>query len=182
MLCLAVGVGDEFDMAARFIVARASLLVIAASLPFLFDDPASLMTASSPTPLRIRRGYALIAAALPWSLAVGIVLFLTARNLPNDRDNPFPFARLWTEALALAMIACLLASALGRRNAQPGGKAATLFLMVGIAVAAIPPPEQPWMTPFDPQYTGMSLGSWWILIAVVSGAFAFVSWDSRGGR
>ncbi len=177
--CSVVGIGDEFDMAARFIVARASILAIAATLSFLIDDPASTATAPSPTPLRARRAHRLTIAAVPWALCVGTVLMLAARNLPSDPDNPFPYVRLLTEALALAVIACLVAAVLGRKAAEPGRRAATLMIMAGVAIAAIPPPVQPWMTPFDPQYTGMSVTSWWILIALGAVSLAAVSWDAQ---
>lgn len=178
-VCFVVGIGDEFDMAARFIVARGSILVIAASLPFLIDDPAFAATAPSPTPLRFRRAHRLMIAVVPWALCVGTVLMLAARNLPYDPDNPFPYGRLITEAVALAVVACLVAAALGRRTAEPGRRTAALMIMAGVAVAAIPPPAQPWMTPFDPQYTGMSLGTWWLLIALVAVGFVAVSWDAQ---
>jgi hypothetical protein len=177
--CFVVGIGDEFDMAARFIVVRVSILVIAATLPFLIDDPSSAVNGPSPTPLRVRRAHRLTVAFLPWALCVGAVLMLAARNLPSDPDNPFPYARLLTEALALAVVACLIAALLGRRTAEPGRRAATLMIMAGVAIAAIPPPVQPWMTPFDPQYTGMSVTSWWLLIALVVVGFVAVSWDAQ---
>lgn len=177
--CLVAGIGDEFDMAARFIVARTSILAIAASLPFLIDDPSSAVNGPSPTPLRVRRAHRLMIAVLPWALCVGTVLMLAARNLPSDPDNPFPYVRLLTEALALAVVACLVAAVLGRRAAEPGRRAAALMIMAGVAIAAIPPPVQPWMTPFDPQYTGMSVTSWWVLIALGAVGFVAVSWDAQ---
>lgn len=178
----AVGIGDEFDMAARFLVARASLLVLAAGLGFLVDDPAASMMSALHTPLRRRRVHRLMAAAGPWVLAVVAVLLLAARNLANDPDNPFPSVRLGVEALGLASIARFLASILGRRTVEPGGQAAALMLMGGIAVASIRPPFQPWMTLWDPQYTGMSVGAWWVVIGVVVWRGAIVSWDARAGR
>lgn len=177
--CFVVGIGDEFDMAARFIVARVGILAVAATLPFLIDDPASAATAPSPTALRFRRAHRLLIGALPWVLSVGTILMLAARNLPPDPDNPFPYVRLSTEALALAVLACLVAAVLGRRAAEPGRRAATLMIMAGVAMAAIPPPIQPWMTPFDPQYTGMSLTSWWLLAAFGAAGFVAVSWDAQ---
>lgn len=177
--CALAGIGDELDMPGRFLVARGSVFVIAVSLAFLVDDPASSATAVSPTPLRARRAHRLMIASLPWAFTIWMVPALVARNLQTSPDNPFPSVRLATEALALAAIACLVSSTIGRRVEQPGARASSLLIILGIAVALIPPPAQPWMILFDPQYTGMSVASWWVLIALVSVALVVVSWDAR---
>ena len=180
--CALAGIGDELDMPGRFLVARASVFALAASLAFLIDDPASSTTAPLPTTLRVRRAHRFMIASLPWALCVWMVLVLVSRGLNTSPDNPFPSIRVATEALALAVIACLVSATIGRRVAQPGARASSLVIIVGIAVAVIPPPAQPWMILFNPQYTGMSLGSWWLLIALASVALVGVSWDARTNK
>lgn len=180
--CVVIGMPDQFDMSARFLVARSSLLVLALPLAFALDDDAFRFTASLPSRLWRRRAHRFGVIAVPWAATILAALLLAARGLPTDPDNPFPFPRLTTEAVALGAVAVFIAAAFGRHRAHPGRPASTLLIMLGLGIAAVPPPMQPWMTPFDPQFTGMGIGAWWFLAVVLVGLSAGLSLDSRTRR
>lgn len=179
--CTACGVTRlfAFDMAGRFLVARASILTITLPLAFSLDDAAASYTASMPSRLLRRRSHSLAIMGVAWAMALVAVLLLVNGGLVSSPDNPFPFVRLITEAIALAAITLGFAAALGRHRAEPGRSAMGLLIVIAIGIVAIPPPLQPWMTPFDPQHTGIGLGAWSIVAIVAFAIFLTLSRDSR---
>lgn len=175
------------DFGSRQLYIRATLLVAALGLSFVYDDPASETTDPAPSSLRKRRGLRTLLGVLPWATLVTSILVVAAQGLDPvlilnaEVPNPLPVGRLLLEAATIASWGLAIAAVIAKRRDDEPGKFASAALLALYALSwMIPDQWKPWADPFESRWE-TALPYWWLALALgVALAVAF-SWDARVG-
>ncbi len=180
---LALVISDlRSDFPSRNLYLRAALLVLALGFSFAIDDPASVTTESTPSPLWKRRVYRLLLFLAPWIVLVAIVLWSGTIGGVEPKLTPgpswvseLPIGRLLLEGAAMAAVGLAIAAVIAFRKEDEPGKYASLALL-GLYVVSWATPEQwrPWRLPSDPHWN-LSQTMWWAALLVGVGVFLLAS-------
>ncbi|MGH8870878.1 MAG: hypothetical protein ACRDWS_02775 [Acidimicrobiia bacterium] len=190
------------DTMSRLLPTRIGVLAIVIAVAFVFDDPASRLTAPAPSPLRHRRLIRAVAATIPAAALVVAVLVVAStgmdlvRVIPSEDPAPveteaealpmtdpglapFPGGRIALETAVLMTFTLAAAAAVSRRGeTEPGQITSGVLLGVYAASWMIPDPVKPWADPGDQRWdTGAPW--WWVAFGLFVLAGVGMCWDRR---
>jgi len=159
--------GSRAGVPLRLSIAAAA---VAAASAFVFDDPAAVTVAASPTSLPVRRLQRVTVA----TLAVGL-WWTAAISIATHRAGALPLQAPTLELgvfVAIALAVSAAATTMGDRTA--GGIAGAVFTIASFATTFLPP--WTWLPfPTDPDASGATLR----LLAILACAVTVLAWACR---
>lgn len=174
---------DAYSGLEELIVAlRAAAILLAVAAAFSLDDAAAGTTASTPSPLLLRRTVRVALIALPTAGLWTGALWLAARK-PLPGPSPLPVALLTLELATVVMISLGLAAAAVRWGHGSSGGLAASSAVLGLTVMTwlIPEGVRPWVYPGHANWTAAH--RWWAVALVASLTwFAWAGLDTRRRR
>ncbi len=174
---------DAYSGPEELIVAlRAAAILLAVAAAFSLDDAAAGTTASTPSPLLLRRTVRVALVALPTTALWAGALWLAARK-PLPEPSSLPVALLSLELATIIMITLALAAAVIRWGDSNSGGLAASSALLGLTVLTwlIPEGVRPWVYPGEPQWAAAH--RWWAVALIASLAwFVWAGLDPRRRR
>jgi hypothetical protein len=175
------------DFPSRQLYLRAGFLLVGLGLGFAFDDSAAPTTDPTPSPLHRRRLIRLGVFLLPWSAALGVLLWGAAQGgldpvwttSVEPREPELPVGRLVLEAATIASWCLAIASVVAKRwDDEPGMIASAALLALYAGSWMTPERWKPWAYPTAERWT-TALPWWWLAFALGVLVMLSFSWDSR---
>lgn len=166
---------DLAGLEERIVAVRIAAVLLALSMAFVLDDTTAELSASTPSPLLLRRSVRVLLMLLPTAILWIGVLWVMVRA-PLTEPSSLPIVALTLELGAVVMITMAMAAVLIRWGSSDLGGLPASAALLGLTLVSWLMPEDTrlWVYPGQANWTAAHV--WWGVI-LVAGLVVFV-WSS----